>query len=109
MSDMSHLADLAELLREVVAHLERIEQVVLKSGTCRAGQASDPDGLWTADQTAAFLACSKSSVYGKAESGELPCLRVGGLLRFDPGEVRKWARGEVPLRGAVLPLRPRKP
>jgi excisionase family DNA binding protein len=47
--------------------------------------------LWTVKDVAAFLRCSTSLVYKKAESGALPSLRIGALLRFDPSAVRTWA------------------
>ena len=46
------------------------------------------DALWTADEVAAFITCSVSYVYKAAERGELPCLRVGRMLRFKPDEIR---------------------
>jgi excisionase family DNA binding protein len=51
--------------------------------------------LWDANDTARYLKVSRSWVYQRAESGELPCLHVGGLIRFDPVTVRAFARGEV--------------
>ena len=50
--------------------------------------------LWTVKDVSGFLQSSRSWVYQKAESGELPSLRIGGLLRFDPQAVRAYARGE---------------
>jgi excisionase family DNA binding protein len=50
--------------------------------------------LWNASDVAAYLKVSRSWVYHRAESGELPYLRVGGLLRFDPEAIRNFARGE---------------
>ena len=50
--------------------------------------------LWTAEDVARYLQASRSWVYHRAESGELPCLRVGGLLRFEPDVIRAYARGE---------------
>lgn len=61
--------------------------------------------LWDANGVARDLKVSRSWVYQKAEEGTLPCLRVGGLIRFDPATVRAFARGEtrpakvVPFRG----------
>jgi excisionase family DNA binding protein len=66
------------------------------------------ESLWDAKDVARFLKVSRSWVYQKTEAGELPCLRVGGLVRFEPEAVRAWARGERPLPARVLPL-PRKP
>jgi hypothetical protein len=34
-------------------------------------------------------------VYHRVECGELPCLRVGGLLRFEPEAVHSFARGQI--------------
>jgi excisionase family DNA binding protein len=49
------------------------------------------DGLWDANDVARFLKVSRSWVYHRAEAGQLPHLRVGGLLRFDAGAVRAFA------------------
>lgn len=49
--------------------------------------------LWTVDDVRTFLQVSKSWVYQQAEAGRLPCLRVVGVLRFDPAEVRRWVAG----------------
>lgn len=51
--------------------------------------------LWTADDLAGFLKCSRSSIYQRTAPGAkypIPCLRLGGLLRFDPAEIRAWVR-----------------
>lgn len=53
------------------------------------------DELWDANEGARFLKASRSSVYQWAEAGLLPCLRMGGLLRFHPATVRAFARGEI--------------
>jgi excisionase family DNA binding protein len=46
--------------------------------------------LWTANEVAHYLRVSRSWVYARAEAGELPCLHVGGLLRFEPSVVHSW-------------------
>jgi excisionase family DNA binding protein len=53
-------------------------------------------GLWDANDVAHYLKVSRSWVYHRADTGLLPCLRVGGLVRFDPDVVRAFARGEAP-------------
>jgi excisionase family DNA binding protein len=63
--------------------------------------------LWNANEVATYLKVSRSWVYHRAESGELPCLRVGGLLRFDPEMIRAFARGENPTGLRVIPFRRR--
>ena len=59
--------------------------------------------LWTVRDVAKVLSMSISWVYKSAESGELPCLRIGSALRFVPGEIQKYVER---LRGGrVLPMR----
>lgn len=68
---------------------------------------SREESLWTADDVAAYLKVSRSWVYHRAEAGELPHLRIGGLLRFEPDAVRAYARGARPgISGAkgLLPV-----
>lgn len=62
------------------------------------------EALWSPKDVARYFQCSRSWVYMKAESGELPCLRIGGLLRFEPDRIRAWAKGDRPA-GQVLQLR----
>ncbi|HEY3586189.1 MAG TPA: helix-turn-helix domain-containing protein [Myxococcaceae bacterium] len=47
--------------------------------------------LWTWREVATALKVSRSWVYAKAGTGELPSLRVGGLLRFEPAAVHRFA------------------
>jgi len=47
--------------------------------------------LWDVNDVANFLKVSRSWVYQKAEAGQLPYLKVGALLRFDPEEIRAYA------------------
>lgn len=69
------------------------------AGPARRSRAHVPvpthDGLWDANDVAGYLKVSRSWVYHRAEAGQLPCVRVGGLLRFDPAAIRASARGEV--------------
>jgi len=55
--------------------------------------ATEP--LWTAEDVAAFLRVSLSMVYKLRRMGTLPAVRVGALFRFQPDEVRAYARGEL--------------
>jgi excisionase family DNA binding protein len=68
--------------------------------------APDPDAsLWTVEEVRRYLRVSRSWVYGAAARGEIPSLRIGGLLRFDPDAVRAWAH-RAPSAPIPLP-RPR--
>jgi excisionase family DNA binding protein len=49
------------------------------------------DGLWDANDVAQYLKVSRSWVYHRAEAGQLPHRRVGGLLRFDAAAIRAFA------------------
>jgi excisionase family DNA binding protein len=55
-------------------------------------RTSQRDGLWDSNDVARYLKVSRSWVYHRAEAGQLPHLRVGGLLRFDAEVVRAFAR-----------------
>ena len=50
------------------------------------------DQLWDANDVANFLKVSRSWVYQRAEAGLLPYWKVGALLRFDPEEIRAYAK-----------------
>jgi excisionase family DNA binding protein len=52
---------------------------------------STGDGLWDANDVAAYLKVSRSWVYQKVAAGLVPHVRVGGLVRFAPGDVRAFA------------------
>jgi excisionase family DNA binding protein len=64
------------------------------------------EALWNANDVAAYLKASTSYVYKAAERGDLPCRRLGALLRFVPDQVRAWAEGAP---APVSILRPRSP
>ena len=49
--------------------------------------------LWTAADVARFLNASQSYVYKAAEAGKLPCVRIGGMLRFDPRAIQALVDG----------------
>ncbi|WP_225413893.1 helix-turn-helix domain-containing protein [Stigmatella hybrida] len=66
------------------------------------------ESLWDANDVARFLKVSRSWVYQKTAASELPCLHVGGLVRFEPETIRAWARGEHSPSARIVPLS-RKP
>ena len=57
--------------------------------------------LWDVRDVAQYLKASVSWVYKAAERCELPCIRVGGLLRFDPAAVRAFALGMSESSGSM--------
>ncbi|MBK9516201.1 MAG: helix-turn-helix domain-containing protein [Anaeromyxobacter sp.] len=52
------------------------------------------DGLWTAKETAAFLKVSVSWTYLHAAAGTLPSVRILGLRRFLPAQIKAFAAGQ---------------
>jgi excisionase family DNA binding protein len=50
--------------------------------------------LWTVREVAHLLALKPSTIYEWAAKGKLPCIRLGSLLRFDPGELTRWVRAQ---------------
>ena len=56
--------------------------------TIELGGDACHDTLWTVAEVAAFLKVSRSWVYHRLESGLLPHIRVGGLVRFEPSAIR---------------------
>ncbi|MBZ4414342.1 helix-turn-helix domain-containing protein [Myxococcus sp. XM-1-1-1] len=54
----------------------------------------DEEGLWDANDVARFLKASRSWVYQRAQAGQLPCVKIGGLLRFEPAAIRAFIKGQ---------------
>jgi excisionase family DNA binding protein len=54
----------------------------------------EEEGLWDANDVAKFLKASRSWVYQRAQAGQLPCVKIGGLLRFEPAAIRAFIRGQ---------------
>ena len=57
--------------------------------------------LWDVRDVAGYLKASVSWVYKAAERGDLPCIRIGGLLRFDAAAIRAFAGGASDAGGSV--------
>jgi excisionase family DNA binding protein len=67
----------------------------MRAGPAKAPRPLTDDRLWDADDVASFLNVSRSMVYKLEQAGELPCVRIGARVRFEPGTVRAFARGEL--------------
>ncbi|HEY6912719.1 MAG TPA: helix-turn-helix domain-containing protein [Myxococcales bacterium] len=61
-----------------------------------------PDVLWDARDVARFLRVHRNWVYLNAEAGTIPCVRVGGVLRFEPGTIRAIGKGQPVKGGRVV-------
>ena len=49
----------------------------------------------TVAQLATILQCSKRQVYNLIEDKRLPALKIGTMIRLDPGTVAHWIRGRM--------------
>ena len=67
---------------------------------------SDVAALWTAEDVARYLNVSRSWVYHRAASGELPSLHVGPLVRFEPEAIRAFAHRDSAKGARILPFPP---
>ena len=52
------------------------------------------EALWDVNDVAAYLKVSRQWVYQRVESALIPFHRLGGLVRFDPDEIRAFALKE---------------
>jgi len=48
--------------------------------------------LLTVKEVMDLLGVSRSWLYDAAARGALPCIRLGGMLRFDPEQLEQWLR-----------------
>ena len=46
--------------------------------------------LLTISEVADYLNIKQKTIYAKTEAGEIPCYRIGGLIRFRLDEIDKW-------------------
>ncbi len=53
------------------------------------------DMTWKAKDVARYLQASESWVRHAASAGKLPCVKSGGLLRFEPRAIRCMVEGAL--------------
>jgi excisionase family DNA binding protein len=46
--------------------------------------------LLTPPEAARALAISPRTLWGMTQSGEIPCVRIGRSVRYDPADLRAW-------------------
>lgn len=75
--------------------------------TGAANVTPQPEPLWKVRDVAKYLSMSVSYVYKLVEAGDLPCVRLGAAVRFQPAAIRahveRMARASA--GGNVVPLR----
>lgn len=72
---------------------------------CSADYLPD-ERLWKVSDVARYLGVHVNWVYLHA-GREVPCIRIGGLLRFDPAAVKAATTKPVEARVLSLPVKPR--
>lgn len=77
---------------------------VTNKGSDAIRSVQPDEALWRVQEVAGFLHASASWVYHAAEAGRLPCVRLGGLLRFRPAEIRAWVDRQASRPASVIPL-----
>lgn len=45
---------------------------------------------WTAAELSDVLSLSQKHFYKLAKAGRIPCIRIGGAIRFDPATTANW-------------------
>lgn len=53
---------------------------------------NNAENQWRVKEAAKFLSCSISWIYKAAAKGQIPCIRIGAMLRFDPERLRTFAK-----------------
>ncbi|NQU22272.1 MAG: helix-turn-helix domain-containing protein [Candidatus Nealsonbacteria bacterium] len=46
--------------------------------------------LWKPDQAARALAISSRKLWAMTNAGEIPCVRLGRAVRYDPADLLEW-------------------
>ena len=49
-----------------------------------------PALLWNSREAAKALSISERTLWGLTQSGEIPCVRIGRSVRYDPADLRAW-------------------
>lgn len=71
---------------------EHLAQRERPEATTSAGADKGNSALWDVADVATYLKVSRSWVYHQAESGQMPYFRIGNLLRFEPEDIKAYAR-----------------
>ena len=65
-----------------------------------------PEALWTVRDVQALLRLGRNTIYDLATRGELPSIRIGSRVRFEPGKIRAWLEAKATTGAKVLPFTP---
>jgi excisionase family DNA binding protein len=64
--------------------------------------------LWTSREAAAALCISDRTLWKLTKEGNIPCVRIGRAVRYDPADIRTWIdaqknKAQCPESTAELP------
>jgi excisionase family DNA binding protein len=62
---------------------------------------SPPEALLSVRQVATVLGVHRATIYKLAESGALPCVRVGESIRFRPEDLKAFTAAPTRSQGAT--------
>jgi excisionase family DNA binding protein len=51
---------------------------------------NNPKLLWTSRETAAAMGISERTLWKLTNDGDIPCVRIGRAVRYDPTDIRSW-------------------
>jgi hypothetical protein len=83
--------------------------VSAKDSAAKTSGQLDDSTLWTVEDLMTWAQVSKSWVYQKAAAGLLPCIKLGGLLRFEPAAIKRFFLSGGVAQRKVIPLNPKTP
>jgi excisionase family DNA binding protein len=63
---------------------------VLCRAPATAAQDATPRKLLTARDAAKVLGCCEKTLWTLTQSGEIPCVRIGRAVRYDPADLYRW-------------------
>ncbi len=81
----------------------------MTNGTNPTATSTESFGLWTVTDVSRWCQVSRSWVYQAAAAGRIPCIKVGGLLRFDPQSIKAFFLTGNDVGRKVIPLNSKSP
>jgi len=66
----------------------------MESSTFSERQAAEIPEILTVEEVAVWLRLNRKTVYDAVKNGEIPCCRVGRILRFSRQAVLEWLHGQ---------------
>jgi excisionase family DNA binding protein len=61
-----------------------------------------PEALWDKDRLAEYLDLHPVTVLRTAREGRIPCIRIGGLVRFDPTDIREFLKAKPQVQPSAM-------